>query len=79
MNAYRTYLTIEDPQRVVLTDIPFVRGQRVEILVVEAEGNRAEAVEELRALLKATQALPEARSVTDEEIAAEIAAYRRGM
>lgn len=73
MNAYRTYLTIEDPQRVVLTDIPFVRGQRVEILVVEAEGNRAEAVEELRTLLKATQALPEARSVTDEEIAAEIA------
>jgi len=32
----------------------------------------------LKALFKATQALPQAKTITEEEIAAEIAAYRAG-
>ena len=78
MNAYRTWLTIDDPKRVVLSDVPFPPGQRVEILVVEADGDRQDALEELRATLKSTQSLPQARTITAEEIAAEIEAYRSG-
>jgi hypothetical protein len=78
MNAYRTYLTIEDPKQVILSDVPFAAEQRVEVLVVEADGNRNEAVEELRDLLKATQQLPETQAISEEEIAAEIEAYRSG-
>jgi hypothetical protein len=32
----------------------------------------------LKALFKETQALPQAKTITEEEIAAEIAAYRAG-
>ena len=78
MNAYRTWLTIEDPKRVVLSDVPFAPGQRVEVLVVEADAPGADTLEELRAALKSTQSLPEARSMSDEEIAAEVEAYRSG-
>jgi hypothetical protein len=38
MNAYKTYITIEDPKQVVLSDLPFQVGQRVEIIVL-AEDN----------------------------------------
>jgi len=50
------------------------------IVLTESTGPPAgkDPEQELAALLKETQALPQARSVSDEEIAAEIAAYRAG-
>lgn len=39
---------------------------------------RAKDAQELRALFKTTQSLPQAQSISEEEIAAEIAAYREG-
>ena len=78
MQTYRKKLVIEDPKRVVLTDLPFRAGQRVEVLVLEEEADRERQVEDLKRLLKETQALSQLKSITEEEIAAEIAAYREG-
>ncbi len=77
METYKTYITIENPDRVVLSNLPFQIGQRVEIIVLP-EYSRVEMSQKLKALFKKTQALPEIREITDEDIDAEIAAYRQG-
>lgn len=42
MIAYKTFVTIEDPKCVVLSDLPFHAGQRVEVVVIaETEGDAA--------------------------------------
>lgn len=56
-------------------------GTVAEIIVLtEAAGPQytADRAQELATLLKETQAMPQARAVSEEEIAAEIAAYRAG-
>jgi len=78
MRTYRKKLVIEDPKRVILTDLPFRAGQTVEVLVLEEQADRERRAEDLKRLLKDTQALTQLRSITEEEIAAEIAAYREG-
>jgi hypothetical protein len=78
MNAYKTYITIEDPKQVVLSDLPFQVGQRVEIIVLAEDNPQDTISNKLRNLFDKTQAIPGVEEVTDEEIAAEIEAYRRG-
>lgn len=77
MNAYKKYITIEDPNHVVLSDLPFKPGQRVEVIILAEDSKRAIS-EELRDLFDRTQALPGVQDITEDEIAAEIEAYRRG-
>jgi hypothetical protein len=77
METYKTYITIENPDRVVLSNLPFQVGQRVEIIVLP-EYNRAVISQKLKALFKKTQALPEVSEITDADIQAEINAYRQG-
>ena len=108
MNAYKKYLTIDDPNNLVLSGLPFTSGQRVEIIILlDEETTTKESEQETKAisneefLIKAnraytendkrkdisqrfkqlfdeTQAIPEIQDITEEEIAAEIEAYRRG-
>ncbi|MBD6619694.1 hypothetical protein FNW02_28725 [Komarekiella sp. 'clone 1'] len=78
MNAYKTYITIEDPKQVILSDLPFQAGQRVEVIILAKDNQRATLAEELRKLFKEIQAIHADNPLTDEEIAAEIEAYRRG-
>ena len=78
MMAYRRYTTVQKTKQIVLSDVPFQPGQRVEVVVIAEEEQPARRVRELQELLKATQALPQARAMTEDEIAAEIAAYRAG-
>jgi len=75
MKAYRTYLVVEDPKRVVLTDVPFSAGQRVEVLMVQDESPE-KLTEELRTLMKETQDLPQVKALSEAEIREEIEAYR---
>ncbi|PSB29972.1 hypothetical protein [Chlorogloea sp. CCALA 695] len=77
MNAYKKYITIEDPNHVVLSDLPFKPGQRVEVIILAADSKRAIS-EELRDLFDRTQALPGVQDIREDEIAAEIEAYGRG-
>lgn len=77
MQAYRTKIKIKDPGELVLSNLPFRSGQVVEVLVL-AEEERENAIKELKALFKETQSLPQAKTLTDEDIRAEIEAYRSG-
>ena len=77
MEAYRTYLTITDPQQVVLKNVPFRPGQRVEVLLLTHNADETTA-QEMRALFRETQSLPQVKTLSDVEIAAEVAAYRSG-
>jgi hypothetical protein len=76
MRAYKKYVVIEDPHRVVLSDLPFEAGQRVEVVMIADEPQAAARLETLHSLLTSTQALPQARSLTEADIAAEVAAVR---
>ena len=78
MRAYKKYLVVEDPHRVVLSDLPFEAGQRVEVVMLADEPQTAARLETLHTLLTSTQALPQARSLTEADIAAEVAAARTG-
>ncbi len=77
MLAYKQYVTIKDPAKIELSGLPFRAGQRVEVVMI-AEDDRTTRVEELRELFRSTQALPQAKAITDEMIAEEVEAYRAG-
>lgn len=77
MIAYKKYVTIKDPRQLVLSDLPFRAGQRIEVVLIAEEDNEsATRLRELQALFKTTQALPQAEAISEDEIAAEIAASR---
>ena len=76
MQAYKMVVTIDDPNRLVLTRLPFNRGQRVEVVLRDVDESALLA--ELRDLFTETQALPQLQTLTEDEIAVEIGAYRSG-
>ena len=78
MIAYRQYATVQKTKQIILSDVPFQPGQQVEVVVLAEEGRSLDLVRELREVLKVMQALPEAQAISEDEIAAEIAAYRAG-
>ena len=78
MNTYRRRLVVQDPKQIVLSDVPFQTGQEVEIILRSIEQPTVEQKNELRALLKKTQSLPQVQTITEEDILAEIEAYRKG-
>jgi len=70
-------LNLTDEQVIdLLKQLPADRRQKILAELGEEEDARKERTKKLRRLLRATQALPQARRITEEEIAAEIAAYR---
>ncbi len=58
MIAYKRYVTIQDQQRIVLADLPFHPGQRVEVLIIAEDDETAAHIQELKQLFKTTQGLP---------------------
>ena len=78
INAYKKYITIKDPKQVVLSNLPFQPGQRVEVIILAEDNERAVLEQKLRQLFNETQALHVDSPITEEEIVAEIEAYPRG-
>lgn len=76
MLAYKKYVTIKDPAKLELTGLPFRPGQRVEVVVIAEDEERSARVEKLQALFKKTQALPQAKAISEDMIAEEIEEYR---
>lgn len=76
MSTYRRRLVVQDPKQIVLSDIPFQTGQEVEITLRSVAQPKVERKNELRDLLKKTQSLPQIQTLTEEDILAEIEAYR---
>lgn len=75
MIAYKRIVTIQNPRKLVLNDLPFQPGQRVEVVLL-AEEQPGFSLAELQALFQETQTLPTAQTITEEEIMTEIEAYR---
>lgn len=78
MLAHKQYITINDPAKMELTNLPFRKGQRVEVVMIAEDDDKLDRVDELRALFKTTQALPQAQAISEEMIAEEIEEYRVG-
>ncbi len=78
MLAYKKYITIKDPENLVLKKLPFRSGQRVEIVMIAEDEKKKVSVRELRKLFKKTQRLPKVKAISEEQIAEEISAYWAG-
>lgn len=76
MQTYKTYARIESAGRVVLSDLPFAEGSLVEVLLVDQTRTPAEREASWAALMRHAQTLPQAQTLSDEDIAAEIEACR---
>ncbi|NEX19868.1 hypothetical protein G3480_05990 [Thiorhodococcus mannitoliphagus] len=77
MTAYRTQVTIEDPARLELRNLPFRPGQHIKVILVD-DAEHEQRARRWRDLFARTQALPQATQLTDEDISREIEAYRSG-
>jgi hypothetical protein len=77
MTSYQTYLTIDDSQKIVLDNLPFAAGTKVEIKIHCVDEQRLEAARQLQGLFKELQALPSSLALTEEAIAEEVNVYRR--
>ena len=78
MRAYRTYMTIKDPRQVILSNVPFRAGQEVEIVFLAKDEDQTMQTEALKDLFKATQTLPAAQALSEEEILREVERHRSG-
>ena len=81
MEPFRVRTTILKDGKLSIRGLPFRPGAKVEVIVREdsrklPSGQRKALASELQSLFKEIQALPQVRSITEDEIAAEIAAYR---
>ena len=78
MQAYKTVATMQKKHRLVLENIPFPVGQQVEVVILTQPSTNIR-VTQIKALFAETQALPQIQSISEEDIADEIAAYRAGL
>jgi hypothetical protein len=79
MIAYKRRVVVQDAGLVVLSGLPFQPGQPIEVVMIaETLTERSDRVERWRELFAKTQCLPQSKTITEEEITAEIEAYRAG-
>jgi predicted DNA-binding antitoxin AbrB/MazE fold protein len=76
MLAYKKYVTIKDPENLVLKKLPFRSGQRVEIVMIAEDEKKKISAQDLRKLFKKTQKLPKVKAISESQIAEEIKIYR---
>jgi len=81
--AYRKKVTILPDGSIEILDSLLKPGTKVEVIIlVEIEPEITQVIQtrvnEWKTLFQETQALAQAQTITEEEIAAEIAAYRAG-
>ena len=77
MIAYKKNAVVQAGGKLTLSELPFQTGQQVEVILTVA-GERASQVEKLKEVLCQTQQLPQAKAISEQQIAEEIAAYRAG-
>ena len=81
METFRIRTTVSKDGKLSIKGLPFRPGAKVEVIVREepkkiSPAKRKALAGEMKALFKEIQSLPRAKTITEEEIAAEIAAYR---
>ncbi len=83
LTAYRKKVTVRPDGSIEILDSLLKPGTKVEVIIlVEIEPESTQVIQtrvnEWKTLFKETQELAQAQTITEEEIAAEIAAYRAG-
>jgi hypothetical protein len=79
--ALRKVVTVKAGGVIEIRSAELAPGTVAEVIVLtEGESFAADAsrAQELAALFKETQVLPQTRAISEDEIAAEVAAYRAG-
>ena len=80
ITAYRKKVTVRPDGRIEIFEPVLKPGTQAEVIVLVETQPEDEAalarVREWEALFKETQALPQSQTITEEEVSAEIAAYR---
>jgi len=76
METFRVRTTVSKDGQLSIRGLPFRAGAKVEVVIRKEEQDRKALARELKALFKEIQSLPQANTITEEDIAAEIAAYR---
>ncbi len=78
MPAYETTATIESGGELRLSDVPFEPGTQVEVFVTPKRATSEEFVARWHQVCQAMRGELVGPEITDEEIQAEINAYRAG-
>ena len=81
METFRIRTTVSKDGKLSIKGLPFRPGAKVEVIVREevkkvSASKRKALAGDLQTLFKEIQSLPQAKSITEEEIVAEITAYR---
>jgi len=76
MLAYKRYVTLQKNGQLLLADLPFKAGQQVEVVLIVQDSEEHAHIKELQVLAQHTEALPHAKAISEEDIVAEINAYR---
>jgi len=80
ITALRQKVKVQPGGQIEIRSPELEPGSIAEVIVLiekqPTPGERQARVRELAALFETTQALPQAQTITEEEIAAEVAAYR---
>ena len=72
MDAYKKYMIIDDSQQLLLSDLPFKAGQKVEIIILAEDNNELDIeLEELRKKIDSATEQILAGNVTDGELVFE--------
>lgn len=72
MNAYKKYVIIDNSQQLILSDLPFKAGQKVEIIILADDNNEVDSeLEELRQKIDSATEQILAGNVTDGELVFE--------
>lgn len=45
MKTYKTYITIDDTKQIILSNLPFTPGQRLEVTIVTEDSTEAEKID----------------------------------
>lgn len=81
LTAYRKKVIVRPDGRIEISDPILKPGTEAEVIVLVetiSDEERQARLEEWKRLFKETQSLPQAKTITEEVIASEIAAYRAG-
>jgi predicted DNA-binding antitoxin AbrB/MazE fold protein len=82
METFRTRTTVSKDGKLSIKNLPFRPGEKVEV-IVRAEtkkvspAKRKALIGKMKSLFREIQSLPRAKTITEEEIQAEITAYRK--
>ncbi len=79
MNAVRTYAQINDFGNIVIGNLPFKKGELVEVLLFPTQNENSNLIEEWKLLFKDIQSNETSELIRNEDIIFEINDYRNSL